>query len=130
MARAERPLSPHLGIYRWQVSNSLSILHRATGIMLSLGAVLLTAWLMSVASGYQAYARLSDWLLGPVGGLLLFAWTFSFFYHLCNGFRHLGWDIGLGFDKQQARWTGWLVVITAGLLTVAFWAVALVGRGG
>lgn len=130
MAQADRPLSPHLGIYRWQVSNSLSILHRATGVMLSLGALVLVGWLLAVAAGYTGYARLNAWLAGPVGALLLAAWSFCLFYHLCNGVRHLGWDLGLGFERQQARRTGWLVVLSAGLLTVAFWLLALAGQGG
>lgn len=129
MARAERPLSPHLGIYRWQIANSLSILHRATGVFLSLGALVLVGWVVAVASGYQAYARLNEWLMGPLGALLLLGWTFCFFYHLCNGIRHLAWDIGLGFDKERARLTGWLTVGAAVALTLGFWAIALGSRG-
>ncbi|MDJ0928417.1 MAG: succinate dehydrogenase, cytochrome b556 subunit [Gammaproteobacteria bacterium] len=129
MARADRPLSPHLGIYRWQVANGLSILHRATGVFLSLGTLVLIGWLIAVASGYQAYVRVNDWLMGPLGALLLLGWTFSFFYHLCNGIRHLGWDIGLGFDKERARMTGWLTVVVSVVLTLGFWATALAGGG-
>lgn len=130
MARANRPLSPHLGIYHWQIANTLSILHRATGVMLSLGAVVLVGWLIAVAAGYDAYARVTAWLQGPVGALLLLGWSFCFFYHLCNGIRHLGWDVGMGFDKHRARMTGWLVVVAAIILTVLFWVIALAGYGG
>ena len=130
MARAERPLSPHLGIYRWQVANTLSILHRATGVFLSIGTLVLGGWLISIASGYQAWARVNEWLMGPLGALMLLGWTFCFFYHLCNGIRHLGWDIGLGFEKERARLTGWLTVIAAVLLTVVFWGIALGSQGG
>ena len=130
MARADRPLSPHLGIYRWQVANTLSILHRATGVFLSVGAVVLVGWLVSIASGHQTYATVNGLLMGPLGTLMLLGWTFCFFYHLCNGIRHLGWDIGLGFEKHRARATGWLTVILAVLLTLGFWAVALAGQGG
>ncbi len=130
MARTDRPLSPHVGIYRWQISNTLSILHRATGVMLAFGALILVGWLLAVASGYAGYARVNAWLQGPVGGLLLFGWTFSFFYHLCNGVRHLFWDIGAGYDKAQARTSGLIVVVAAVLLTLGLWVSALVGNGG
>jgi succinate dehydrogenase / fumarate reductase cytochrome b subunit len=130
MARADRPLSPHLGIYRWQVTNTLSILHRATGVMLSLGAVLLVGWLISLVAGFNAYMRVNAFLQGPVGGLMLFGWTFCFFYHLGNGLRHLAWDAGKGFDLKHARLSGWTVVIAALTLTLAFWVAALAGGEG
>ncbi len=127
MARANRPLSPHLGIYRWQIANTLSILHRMTGVFLAVGAVVLVGWLMAAASGYEAYARVNAWLQGPIGASLLLGWTFCFFYHLANGIRHLGWDLGLGFEKARARQTGQLVVVIAVMLTLGFWALALAG---
>lgn len=126
MARAERPLSPHLGIYRWQISNALSILHRATGVAMSVGALVLAGWLMSIAAGYDAYARVAAWLAGPIGALLLFGWTFCFFYHLANGIRHLFWDAGKGFEKATAQRSGWAVVISALALTASFWAAVLI----
>lgn len=129
MARADRPLSPHLGIYRWQVSNTLSILHRLTGVFLSLGALALVGWLVSVASGYQSYARLNTWLMGPVGAILLLGWSFCFFFHLCNGVRHLAWDMGFGYARDRARLTGWIVVVISVLLTFGFWATALAAPG-
>ena len=127
MARAERPLSPHLGVYRWQISNSLSILHRATGVMLSLGALVLGGWLITVAAGYEAYGRVMEWLSSPFGRFMLFAWTFCFFYHLSNGVRHLFWDAGFGFDKHRARLTGWVVVAVALILSIGLWTAALAG---
>ncbi len=121
MARSDRPLSPHLGVYRWQISNSLSILHRATGVMLSLGAVALVGWLVAIVAGPAAYASVNGFFASPLGALMLFGWTFCFFYHLANGIRHLVWDTGHGFDKDRARQTGWLVVGVAVLLTVGVW---------
>lgn len=121
MARHERPLSPHLDVYRWEISNTLSILHRATGVMLSFGAIALVGWLMSVVAGPQAYAALNGFFAGPIGGLMLFGWTFCFFYHLCNGIRHLAWDTGRGFEKERARMTGWLVVVVAIVMTLGVW---------
>lgn len=126
MARNDRPLSPHLDVYRWEVSNTLSILHRATGVMLSFGAIALVGWLLSVVSGPAAYAALNNFFAGPIGGLMLFGWTFCFFYHLCNGMRHLAWDTGRGFEKDRARVTGWIVVIVALVMTLGVWIAAFV----
>ena len=105
MARSDRPLSPHLGIYRWEISNSLSILHRMTGVMLSVGALALTGWLVSVVAGREVYAHWQGWLSGSFGLLLLFGFSASFFFHLANGVRHLFWDAGYGFDKNFATKT-------------------------
>jgi succinate dehydrogenase / fumarate reductase cytochrome b subunit len=127
MAHANRPLSPHLGIYRWQVTNTLSIVHRLTGLALSAGAVVLTAWLVSIASGPDAYLALRGWLSSPLGVLLLFGWTFCFFYHLCNGVRHLFWDAGYGFEMPQARASGIAVVVGGLVLTTVFWLIVLLG---
>ena len=129
MADGDRPLSPHLDIYRWEISNSLSILHRMTGVMLSAGALLLVGWLVAVVSGEDIYSSLYAWLSSFLGRLVLFGWTFCFFYHLGNGIRHLFWDAGYGFEKQRARITGWIVVTFSVLMTLAFWGYAL-GPGG
>ena len=118
MATPARPLSPHLQIYRWQISNTLSILHRLTGVVLAIGFAVLAAWLMALASGADAYATVMWLLKGPLGMLLLTGWTAAFFFHFFNGIRHLFWDAGLGFEKHHSRLTGWLslagtVVLTA-----------------
>lgn len=124
MAGTHRPLSPHLQIYRWQVSNTLSILHRITGVVLALGALALVAWLLALATGPDAYAGMRA-LAGSIPGRLFqLGWSFAFFYHLCNGIRHLGWDAGLGFEKGFARRTGWMAVGAALVLTVLFWLAA------
>src|SRR5262245_34993553 len=130
MARPKRPLSPHLGVYRWQVSNSLSILHRLTGVMLAFGALAFTCWLVGIAAGPDSYLGVVGWLRSPIGVLLLFAWSFCFFYHLCNGLRHLVWDAGYGFEIRQTRASGIAAVAVSVLLTGAFWAVALTASGG
>ena len=129
MAHSDRPLSPHLGIYRWEISNTLSILHRMTGVMLSAGALVLVAWLISVVAGKDFYACLNTWISSLPGRLMLFGLTFCFFYHLGNGVRHLFWDVGRGFEKQRARATGWMVVTFSILMTLGFWGFAL-ERGG
>ncbi len=125
MSQVSRPLSPHLQVYRWQVSNTLSILHRLTGVALSLGGFALVAWLLALASGQAAFTGGNDLLGSLAGQLALVGWTFCFFYHLCNGLRHLAWDAGRGFDREFARKSGIAVVTAAVLLTVIFWAVAL-----
>ncbi|HEX4241756.1 MAG TPA: succinate dehydrogenase, cytochrome b556 subunit [Steroidobacteraceae bacterium] len=122
MAR-NRPLSPHVMIYRWQIGNTLSILHRITGIALSLGLVALVSWLVALASGEPSYAAALALLSSPVGRFALMAWTFAFLYHLLNGIRHLFWDVGVGFERTQRHASGWLVVASAAILSVALWVV-------
>jgi len=130
MAEINRPLSPHLDIYRWQISNTLSILHRITGVFMTIGGAFLVCWLVAAASGPEAYASVLDFMCSPIGLLLLAGWSFCFFYHFCNGIRHLAWDAGYGFDKDQARRTGWFVVIASLSLTAVFWALSWNSLGG
>jgi len=125
MSPVSRPLSPHLQVYRWQISNTLSILHRLTGVALSVGAFALVSWLLALASGQGSYAQFSWVFTSLAGQFFLIGWTFCFFYHLCNGLRHLAWDAGYGFDKSVARRSGIAVVTAASLLTLAFWVLAL-----
>jgi succinate dehydrogenase / fumarate reductase cytochrome b subunit len=112
-----RPLSPHLRIYRWQMGNTLSILHRMTGVALALGIVALSYWLISLAGGDAAYGSAMRVLWSPVGILFLVGWTFSFLYHLLNGVRHLFWDAGYGFERTQRHLSGWIAVLGALALT-------------
>lgn len=120
MDPVQRPLSPHLGVYRWMITNTLSILHRATGVFLSLGIVVLVWWLVALADGPQAHANAVG-VLGSVWfKLLLTAWAFCFFYHAANGIRHLFWDVGIGFDHVQYRTSGWAVVAVSVLATLAY----------
>lgn len=130
MSQVSRPLSPHLQVYRWQISNTLSILHRLTGVALSLGGLALVAWLLALASGQAAFAGANALLGSLVGQLALVGWTVCFFYHLCNGLRHLAWDAGHGFEKATARKSGIAVVAAAILLTAVFWAIALTRVAG
>jgi succinate dehydrogenase / fumarate reductase, cytochrome b subunit len=124
MVNMQRPLSPHLQIYRWQITMLLSSLHRITGLLLSIGAVALAAWLIAIASGAQAYQDLERLLAGTWFKVLVVGWTFSFFFHLFNGIRHLVWDAGYGFERSQARASGWTVLIACVGATAAFaWTV-------
>ncbi len=124
MPDVQRPLSPHLQVYRWQISNTLSILHRLTGVALAAGAVVLVAWLLAVASGPAAFLRIAAVLRSIPGQLVLLGVTFAFCYHLANGVRHLAWDAGYGFDKHTARRSGAAVVAIAAVLTIAIWVAA------
>ena len=120
-----RPLSPHLQVYRWQLTSVMSILHRLSGVALSAGAILLVGWLVAAAQGPEAYAGV-QWFLGSwLGLLLLFAWSLALFYHLCNGLRHLWWDSGHGFELPQVYAGGWAVVGATGGLTLIVWIIGL-----
>ena len=125
MISADRPISPHLQIYRWQLTSVLSILHRAAGVVLSAGAVLLVWWLVAAASGPDAYDGFADFLGSWFGILLLFGWTLSLFYHLCNGIRHLVWDTGRGLDLKSTYVGGWLVVGGTVALTLIAWIAGI-----
>jgi succinate dehydrogenase / fumarate reductase cytochrome b subunit len=121
MATDNRPLSPHLQVYRPQLTTVLSISHRATGIVLSLGMVVVVVWLLALASGPEAYDRLTGLLASVPGLILLLVWTFSLFFHLLNGIRHLLWDAGWLLDLRGAYASGWTVVVLSVLLTIAIW---------
>lgn len=124
MGAHQRPLSPHLSIYRWQLTMALSILHRASGVFLSIGAVLMVAVLMSVAMGASYFEKIQAWLAHPIGLILLAGWTFALYLHLANGVRHLIWDAGLGLEKHTANQSGFYVIAFAVAATVATWAIA------
>ena len=126
MKSADRPISPHLQVYRWQLTSVLSILHRAAGIVLSAGAILLVWWLVAAASGPVAYEGVANFLGSWIGLLLLFGWTAGLFYHLCNGIRHLVWDTGQALDLKSTYLGGWLVVGGTAVLTVVSWIAAIV----
>ena len=124
-----RPLSPHLQIYRWQLTSVLSILHRASGVWLSVGAILLVWWLGAAADGPESYAAFAHFMGSWFGLLLLFGWTVSLFYHLCNGIRHLWWDTGRGLELSSVYASGWSVVAATAALTIVAWIAGLSGWG-
>jgi succinate dehydrogenase / fumarate reductase cytochrome b subunit len=123
----ERPLSPFMfpTWYRFQITSALSILHRLTGIALVLGSILIVWWLISVAAGGEWFAATHAVLASPIGVVVLFGWSIAFFFHLCNGVRHLAWDAGYGFALSTAHRSGWAVVATTALLTVLTWLFVL-----
>ncbi|AHX12731.1 succinate dehydrogenase [Dyella jiangningensis] len=129
MADTQRPLSPHMGIYKWQVQMVTSILHRATGIALSVGTLLVLWGVFSLASGEDSYNQFKTCIGSPIGLVLLFGWTWSLFYHLCNGIRHLLQDGGMGYAIPQFVRSSWLSIIVSIVLTVLVWAYVLTSGG-
>lgn len=129
MAARERPLSPHLQVYRPQLTSVLSISHRIAGVGLMAGTLLLTCWLVAAAQGPTTYEILQVQLASPIGKLFLLGWSVCLFYHLLNGIRHLLWDAGWGFELKQAYATGWAVVGGTAVLTLAAWIAAYTVAG-
>jgi len=130
MAAQNRPLSPHLQIYKKQITSVMSILHRMTGIALMFGAVVLSYWLISATYGPESFQTAQAMLGSWFGRLVLFGLTFSLFYHLGNGVRHLGWDFGMGFELSQVRSTGIAVVVFSVVLTLLTWFAGYAMIGG
>jgi succinate dehydrogenase / fumarate reductase cytochrome b subunit len=128
-ATHSRPLSPHLQVYRPQITSVLSILHRMTGIALTVGTLLLAYWLIAAASGPEAFAAAQSFIGSWIGVILMLGWSFSLFYHLGNGIRHLAWDAGWGFELETATMTGWIVVGASAGLTLLSWILAFVFWG-
>ena len=125
MSNNGRPLSPHLSIYRWPITMTMSILHRATGVAMSVGFIVLAGWLFDAAMGAETYTAMLSYLDTTVGKLLLMGWSFAFFFHLANGVRHLVWDSGRGFEKTTANASAWFVLLLAIVLTALFWWASL-----
>lgn len=122
-----RPLSPHLQVYKPQLTSVLSIFHRFTGVILCGGAIALVWWLVALEmwpSAPSYYACMQSFYSGFFGKIFLFGLSFSFFYHLCNGVRHLMWDVGCGYDLPTAYKTGWIVIFGSLGLTVLAWLCA------
>jgi succinate dehydrogenase / fumarate reductase, cytochrome b subunit len=130
MPSPERPLSPHLQVYRWQLTSVLSILHRASGVALSVGTLLLVYWLIAAAAGPQSFATAQGFVGSILGRVLLLGWSWALFYHLCNGIRHLFWDAGRGFELKTVYASGWTVVGASVVLTLVAWIAGYAARGG
>ena len=121
MINTNRPLSPHLQIYKPQLTSVLSILHRITGAGLALGAVLVAVWLFAALAGDAAFARVQEFRESIIGQLMLFGWLFAFVYHFLNGIRHLKWDFGFGFTLKRVYRSGYVVVAGSLILSVMIW---------
>jgi len=129
MISSNRPLSPHLQVYRPQITSTLSILHRLTGLALAVGTLLLTWWLVAAAAGPEAFATAQGFIGSFFGRLLLFGWSVALFYHLCNGIRHLVWDAGYGFEIETTTRSGWTVVAATAVLTLVAWVAGYLMMG-
>ncbi len=125
MKPSNRPLSPHLQVYRPQLTSVLSITHRGTGVFLAVATVLLVYWLVALTGGPSSYATAQAFFGSWFGQLILLGCTFSLFYHLCNGVRHLFWDIGVGFELEATYRSGYAVVLVSIAMTVLAWIIAL-----
>jgi succinate dehydrogenase / fumarate reductase cytochrome b subunit len=125
MNRNKQPLSPHLSIYRWQVTNTLSTLHRLSGLLLFLAALDFAVWLGSIALGSDSYNYIKKIYSSNLLMLIWLLVSLSFFYHLFNGIRHLSWDIGKGFEESQVKWTGAFVFLFSMMVTGLFWYLLL-----
>ena len=130
MASAHRPLSPHLQIYKPQLTSVLSIVHRLTGMFLSLGIVVLVYWLYSLSAGAESFAACVAVLSSIVGRTFLLLWTFSLFYHIANGIRHLVWDAGYGFELETVYRGGQWVLDATVALTFITWIIGYSLSGG
>jgi len=126
MPLAERPLSPHLQVYRPQLTSVLSITHRLSGVALGAGTLLLVYWLVAAAAGPEAFHGAQSFVGSFLGQLMLLGWTFALYFHLCNGIRHLFWDIGLGFELDEVYRSGWTVVVATVMLTIVTWIVGYI----
>ncbi|CAD2246755.1 MULTISPECIES: succinate dehydrogenase, cytochrome b556 subunit [Xanthomonas] len=127
MAIRERPTSPHLQVYRWQIQMATSILHRATGVILSGGALVIAVSLLLLMLGEDHWNCLTQQLGAWYGQLFLFAWSWAFTYHLANGIRHIVQDFGHGFSIPAFIRSSWTSVIASLVLTAAIWAYVLTG---
>lgn len=124
MSNSGRPTSPHMSVYRWPITMTLSILHRMTGVALAVGLIAYVAWLMAAAGSNIDYRQFVDLMQTPLGRIALVGWSFAFFFHLCNGVRHLFWDSGRGFEISQANRSAWMVVVGSVVLTLLYWWLA------
>lgn len=125
--RGDRPLSPFMigQYYRPQITSVLSLMHRATGCAMALGAMLLAWWMLALASGPEYFAVADGFMTSFIGHIILLGSTWALCYHLCNGIRHLWWDLGLGFDMEQVTFSGQITLVASGALTLITWIIAM-----
>ena len=119
----ERPLSPHLQVYRLPMSAKMSIFHRITGVLLTVGLVLLGVWIIAAGLGEERYNQAMALIDTPYTKYIFVGWAFALFYHMGNGIRHMFWDIGAGLNEKAAQKTGSLVLLFAALMTYGVWSL-------
>ena len=120
----ERPISPHLQVYKPQITSVLSIFHRITGVALTFGLILLVAWIVTLSLGAEYFEYFSLFIKSWFGLLILFGFTFALNYHLCNGIRHLFWDAGYGYEIETVYKSGLAVLVVSFVLTILIWYLA------
>ena len=125
-----RPLSPHLTIYHWAPTMIVSITHRATGVALSAGVLVLAWWLVAISNGPEGYQGFYALIGTPIGLLVLFGFTWSLAFHTLQGIRHLCWDLGYGFRKETARLTALLVIALSFLIAAGIFVFVWTGHAG
>lgn len=123
--KQERPLSPHLQVYKPQLTSVMSILNRATGVALAIGTLMVAWWLLAAAISEGAYNIAMEFAGTKIGTLMLFGWSVALFYHLSNGVRHLFWDMGYLFKIKHAYRAGYVVLLSTVLLTAITWCNVL-----
>ena len=116
-----RPLSPHLQVYRPQLTSVMSIMHRASGAVLATGSLLVALWLAALAAGAAVFNPVADGMQHPLGQLVMFGYSLALVYHGLNGIRHLMWDLRVGLEIKQVYQSGYLVLGLTGLVTAALW---------
>lgn len=119
-----RPLSPHIQVYSWLITSTMSILHRLTGVVLSLGLLMVASWLITMAYYPESHVVMAKFLRSIIGNIFLIGWSAALFYHSCNGIRHLFWDFGKGFELKTATASGYFVLIMTVILTALTWLAA------
>lgn len=129
-AKTDRPLSPHLQTYRWTLTMLMSIVHRATGVALYFGTLLLAWWLLAAAAGPSGYATFQGFIGSWLGRLIVFGYTWALIHHLLSGMRHLIWDLGYGFGPQEREWLTTAALVGSITLTILVWVIAFVAGGG
>src|SRR6201996_8721727 len=128
--RIERPLSPHIQTYRWTLTMIMSIIHRATGVALYFGTLLLAWWLIAAASGPSAYSYVQAFTSSIIGRLIVFGYTWALMHHMLSGVRHFVWDLGYGFKANEREALTWGALIGGIVLTILLWIVAYAIGGG
>jgi succinate dehydrogenase / fumarate reductase cytochrome b subunit len=126
----ERPLSPHLQIYRWPLPMAMSIAHRVTGVGLYFGTVLMAWWLIAAASGPNSYASIGGFMNSFIGRVLLFGYTWAILHHMLGGIRHLIWDAGYGFERNVRELLSLATLVGSVALTILLWLVGYLVIGG
>lgn len=129
MPQHDRPTSPHLTVYRPQITSVLSIFHRITGVALFAGTALMMAWLWVIAYAPSYYPQLMECLHSLIGQAALWGWAAAFYYHLANGIRHLFWDMGKGFAVADVEKSGWMVLILTAIMLALTWSAVYSSAG-